>query len=298
VRRYAAVEFTILHNGIYLYLADGLIDPACRDRVTVEEIANLFGPWDVLHLARLRVGSSWLGLTDCSKYVRREPGRGIAVLDTSIAFDERWAQMPKKLRSSIRNARNRIKARGGARVSIAIHDDLVAAFDRHVALESAGWKGAHDGALANAHWKRNPWAAYLRESRTAQIHALYIDGTLAASICGAVHAGTFAAMYTTYDESFSDLSPGSVLWAELISSCCADPTIQRIDCLAWHPWLERWAFDQEPTYELLAFNSGVRGKLTKIAYRTRAWHRSRRSWSVPRRNRRPHSPDAPASGLQ
>ena len=285
VHRYAGVVFTILHNGIYFYLVDGLVDPAVRDRITIEDLADVFDCWDVLHLARLRVGSPWLELADAHKHVRSEPGPGVAVLDTSMAFDERWVQMPKKLRASIRNARNRIEACGGAEIAVARCDDVAAAFDRHIELEAAGWKGTGGAALAHTAWKQDPWRAYVRASGSPEIHTLTIGGRLAASLCGTLHAGTFSAMFTTYDEGLSEFSPGSVLWAEVIASCCADNTIRRFDSLAWHPWLDRWAFDHEPTYELLAFNSGARGNLARLGYRLRSrsadLRRRLRSWPAP-----------------
>lgn len=271
VRRCAGMDFTILHNGVRFSLIDGLVDPAMRDRITVAEVADVFGRWDVLHLLRLRVGSPWLDLADSAEYMRAIPGQSVAVLDTSMAFEERWAQMPKKLRASIRTARNRIDARGGAGRIVATHDDVAAAFDQHVALEVAGWKGRTRGAaLAHAPRVRDSLSEYFRASDTAQVHTLHIDGRLAASICGTVHAGTFGAISITYDERLSKLSPGSVLLAAVIASCCSDPTIQRIDCLAWPAWLERWAFEREPIYELLAFNRGLRGGVAKMAYRMRS----------------------------
>ncbi len=265
VRRVAGIDFVILHNGLHWRLADGLIDPAVRGRITVEKVADVFGRWDVLHLCRLRLGSAWLELDGCTKHVRAEPGHGVAVLDTAMAFEERWSQLPKKLRQSIRTARNRIERRGGAEVIVSTHDDVAAAFDQHVALEAGGWKGTCGAALTHTPHIRDTWGEYLRVSASAQIHTLHIDNRLAASICGTAHAGTFVALFMTYDESLAELSPGSVLFAELIEHCCADPTILRLDALGWAKWLDRWAFDPEPTYELLAFN-GLRGGVAKLGY--------------------------------
>jgi CelD/BcsL family acetyltransferase involved in cellulose biosynthesis len=268
-RRFTGIDFTILLNVPFepseSRLADGVIDRALGARITVEEVACVFGRWDVLNLSQLRLGSPWLELANCTKYVRTEAGPGSAVIDTSMAFEERWARMPRKLRASIRAARRRIEARGGAQVSVA-NAHAAAAFDEHVALEAAGYKGVRRMALAQTSSMRDLWRDYLLASDTAQIRTLHINGGLAASLVGSLTAGAFVAINMAYDQNLAELSPGSVLWADLIESCCADPTVQRIDCLGYPRWAYRWAMEREPTYSLLAFNDGLRGAVAKMGW--------------------------------
>lgn len=261
VRRVAGINWTILSN----VWADGLIDPQLHDQITLAEATGMFGRWDVLNLRGLRAGSPWLALADSSKYVRLDPGRGVSILDTSTPFEERWAKMSKNLRGSIRTARNRIEARGGATFRVAIHDDVPGAFDQYVALEAAGWKSATGGTLEQRSWMRDVWREYLLRSETAQVRMIHIDGRLAAALFGTSLSGAFTAHKVAYDERFSTLSPGSVLWADLVESCCADPAIRRIDCVGWYPWHDRWGVDREEQYSLLAFADGSRGRIAEAA---------------------------------
>lgn len=268
VRRVAGVSFTILSEVRVDHepLAESVVGSASRHAIGFDDLAGTTGPWDVALLRRLRAGSPWLELVDGTQHVRDEPGFGVAVLDTSIGVEERWAGMSRHLRASIRAARRRVEARGGATVAVATGDDVGAAFDRFVALEAAGWKGARGTALAQAPAMRDTIRAFLIASGAAQVRSLYCEDTLAASLFGVSVAGTFAAMKTTYDERLAELSPGSVLWADLIEACCADPAIGRLDGIAWTPWLERWGMEREPTYSLIAFNRGFRGRAAKLGW--------------------------------
>jgi CelD/BcsL family acetyltransferase involved in cellulose biosynthesis len=135
-----------------------------------------------------------------------------------------------------------------------------------VALEAAGYKGVRRMALAQTSSMRDLWRDYLLASDTAQIRTLHINGGLAASLVGSLTAGAFVAINMAYDQNLAELSPGSVLWADLIESCCADPTVQRIDCLGYPRWAYRWAMEREPTYSLLAFNDGLRGAVAKMGW--------------------------------
>jgi hypothetical protein len=268
VRRIAGVNFRILSEARVDHepLAESLIGSGDDGAIGFDDLADLSGPWDVALLRRLRAGSPWLELADGTKLVRDEPDFGVAVLDTSMGFDDRWAAMSSSLRASIRAARRRIEARGGMTVAVATGEEVGAAFDAFVALEAAGWKGARGTALRKTPAMRDVLRGYLLASGTAQVRSLHCEGTLAASVFGVSLAGAFVAMKVTYDERLAELSPGSVLWADLIEACCADPAIARLDGVAWTPWLERWGMDREPTYTLIAFNSGFRGSAAKLGW--------------------------------
>lgn len=229
----------------------------------------------MLWLLGLRAGSPWLELADAA-LVRAEPDRGAGVLDTSLAFGDCWRAVPKNMRNSIRKARRKIDEQGGAEVVVATGPDVAAAHERFVELEASGWKAHQLNALANMPIEGGLWRDYLRVADTAQVRSLRIDGRLAAAQITVTRARTLFLLRIAYDEEFASLSPSNVLMADLLEACCNDPAIDRIDCLMWQPWQQRWGMAREPTYSLVMFNQRtVRGLAARAA--RRGWERFNRA---------------------
>ena len=67
-------------------------------------------------------------------------------------------------------------------------------------------------------------------SRRVVIRSLLIDDRPAACQLTVLVQDTLYLLRTAYDESLQHLSPGDILMADLISTACDDPTINRIDC--------------------------------------------------------------------
>ena len=272
LRRVAGVAFNVLSEvrlgAAELPLADSLIEvPPSGGRSRFDDLLDVTAPWDVVFLSRLRIGSPWLELAAGSKHVHDEPDVGVGVLDTSVALDERQAALPRNMRDTIRKARRRIDQRGGVAVRVAPGPAVAEAYDGFVTLEAAGWKGLNGTALAQTPWMRDMLRDYLLACDTAQVRALYIDGRLAASQFGVRVAGVLSLMYVTFDEDVADLSPGNVLMADLVESCCGDPSVERIDCGGWQPWHQRWGMIREPTYSLVAFNRrSPRGMVARMGW--------------------------------
>jgi CelD/BcsL family acetyltransferase involved in cellulose biosynthesis len=190
------------------------------------------------------------------------------VLESDLAFSERWQGVSKNMRDSIRKARRRIEERGGAEIVVTAGGEIGEAFERFVQLEASGWKAGQGGALAQTPLERALWRDYLPIAPDAQIRELRIDGALAAAQITVSTARTLFLPRIAYDENLAELSPSNVLMAELLESCCGDPAIDRIDCMEWQPWHPRWGMVREPTYTLVAFNSAtIRGNAARGARR-------------------------------
>ena len=239
-------ESQVLHG-------EGLLDRRLIRGPRLRELLDASGPWDVLRLTGLRSVSPWLELADCAQ-VQVEADGGVGVLDTSGGIDECWGAIHKNMRHSIRKARRRVSASGDASVVVATGSDVAGAYEAFIALEASGWKGRGAGALVKMAQERELLRDYLRVSGTAQIRSLHIDGRLVASQVAVTVARTLFLWRIAYDQRFSALSPSNVLMADLVQTCCADPGIDRIDCLVWQPWHARWGMAREPTYSLLDFN--------------------------------------------
>jgi CelD/BcsL family acetyltransferase involved in cellulose biosynthesis len=268
VRRAGPVNLILLHRVRFgeaqLLYADGLLDREAFGRRGLRELVDASGPWHVLRLEGLRLGSPWLELADAG-LVRGEPERGVGVLDASLAFDECWRAVPKNMRNSIRKARRKMDENGGAEVSVATGTELSAAYERFLELEASGWKAG--GALADMPLEEGLWRDYLRVADTAQVRSLRIDGRLAAAQITVTWGRTLFIPRIAYNEELANLAPGSVLMADLLEACCNDPAIDRIDCMMWQPWHQRWGMAREPTYSLTLFNHRtVRGFAARAAW--------------------------------
>ncbi len=295
VRSVGAVRLTLLSQvrvgESQLPYADCLLDRDAFGRRSLRDLVELSRPWHVLWLTGLRAGSPWLELAGDGALVRPERDDGAGILDTRLDADASWRAVPKHMRHAVRNARHRIAALGGAEVVVATGGDLDEAFDHHVALEAAGWKGRAGTALSVRPIDRELLRDYLAVEPSAQIRCLLIGGRLAATQVAATVSRTLFLRRIAYDEQFAACSPSNVLMADLLETCCEDPSIDRIDCLAWQPWIPRWGMIREPTYSLVAFNHhtlrGSAAHLSRGGWERVCAHRAGRTQQLERRSRRP-----------
>jgi hypothetical protein len=243
---------------------------AAAPSVEIDDLLRAAGPWDVVNIRSRRAGSPWVVLAASKGWAKEEPDGGVGILDTRSRAGEWWPSLPKNMRDSVRKARGRIAASGSSEVVVSTGAELPAAYERFVALEASGWKGAEGTALSNRPAWRDVLGHYLRTEDTAQIRSLDVGGRpVASQICVSV-GSTLVLMKVTYDEQLGRLSPGNVLMANLVEACCENPEIDRIDCTVWQDWHQRWGMVREPTYRILAFNQhSVRGRAAEAAWNVR-----------------------------
>jgi CelD/BcsL family acetyltransferase involved in cellulose biosynthesis len=229
-------------------------------------------PWDVLNLRNRRMGSPWVTAASegSAVLVLEEPDGGAGILDTRMSADEWWRTLPKNMRDTIRKTRGRLAAAGGSEVIVSTGADVPGAYDEFVALEAAGWKAREGSALRFRPAWRRVQGEYLAGAPTAQVRSLRIGGRLAASQLSVTSGRSLALMKVAYDEELSRLSPGNVLMADLVEASCEDPGIDRIDCVVWQDWHQRWGMTREPTYRVLAFNRhSLKGIGAEAAWKAR-----------------------------
>jgi CelD/BcsL family acetyltransferase involved in cellulose biosynthesis len=246
--------------------ADAVVAP--RTNVDFDGLVGISGAWDVLSLRSRRIGSPWVALVSNKSYVEEEPDGGAGILDTRMEADEWWRGLPKNMRDSIRKTRSRIAASGGSEVAVSTGAQLPAAYDEFVTLEASGWKAQEGTALQQRPAWRELLGDYLRVAPTAEVRSLHIGGRLAASQLSVTCGGSLFLLKVAYDEELAHLSPGNVLMASLVEACCQTPGVERIDCLVWQDWHQRWGMTREPTYRVLAFNShSAKGRAAGVAWK-------------------------------
>jgi hypothetical protein len=129
--------------------------------------------------------------------------------------------------------------------------DVRIALEEFLLLENAGWKGRQRTSLAADRFH----AAFTREAVNnlaerdlCRIHSFKLDGKVIASLIVFVQSGHAWTWKTTYDETLSQYSPGTLLIMRITESHLEDPNIQITDSCAVedHPVMTRlWAERRE-----------------------------------------------------
>ena len=257
-------------SGFGLF-ADGLFDKGFGEVALADIVANA-GAWHVLRLERLRLGSPWLTMKGVAGKFEDEPSQGVGVLDTN-RDPETWRnQLPKNMRHSVAKARARAERVGGVSIETETGLGVLDAFNQYVALEATQKKGLWGSSLSQKPRNLRLLRDYLTSVETSQVRRLFIDGRLAACQLSVVVNRTLFLLNIAYDEKQAHLSPGNLLMADLVESCCKDPSIDRIDCTVWQPWHQRWGMVREPTFTFTAFNSrSIKGRAVGIAWPLRRY---------------------------
>jgi hypothetical protein len=238
--------------------------------IEVDDLMRASGAWDVVNIRSRRIGSPWVELAASKGWVQEEPGGGVGILDTRLGAEEWRQSLPKNMRDSVRKARGRVAATRGSEVIVSTGSEVPAAFAEWVALEASGWKGVEGAALAHRPEWRDVLGHYLSLTESAQVRSLLVDGRVVASQICVTCDRSLVLMKVAYDEELARLSPGNVLMADLVEACCESPDIDRIDCMVWLDWHQRWGMVREPTYRILAFNQrSVRGRAAQAAWNVR-----------------------------
>lgn len=139
-----------------------------------------------------------------------------------------------------------------------------------LALEAAGWKGRERTALVIDRFR----AAFAREAihRLAEqdfcrIHSLKLNGKTIASLIVFIESGTAYTWKTTYDEAYSEFSPGTLLMMETTRQHLDDPNIVITDSCAVpdHPVMSRLWTERRPIGTMLIGLTPAAGRATRQA---------------------------------
>jgi CelD/BcsL family acetyltransferase involved in cellulose biosynthesis len=260
---------------------DGLISARCSPAALWRELLATFAragePIDMVYLAKMHEESAFLALARATSGPVEEEWRygGYSMVPTDRPADDWFGAASKNLRGSIRKARNRLERAGSSRVTVArTPEDVQSAFDRYVDLEAQGWK-AGAGALANRPRELIVLREFLQacaETDQASIRTLWVDDQVAAMHLEAVVGSRLVLFKITYNQSLSQLAPGTLLMADLVRSCCDDPDVQVIDLLTDYDWHDRWKPTKHPSFQARRFNRrrlvGLAGAATATVRRT------------------------------
>jgi CelD/BcsL family acetyltransferase involved in cellulose biosynthesis len=212
-------------------------------------------------------------------------------VDLVGTFDAYWADRSRRLQSNLRRYEKRLLADGLADrfVRTTSPAEMVAAVDRYVALETAGWKGRNGTALGSSVAQQRFYRDLMlraAEEGNASVQELWFGDQLAASrlVLSAQDKQVF--LKTTFDERFAAYAPGRLLLRHVIQQAfSAHPggvlefyTDANADQLAWataqrriqHASYYRWPFLKDMVRAVRGFRgprrlkTGVRSGHTDV----------------------------------
>lgn len=151
-----------------------------------------------------------------------------------------------------RRLKRRLEAVGTLEYRIARRpDDIRIGVEAFLSLEAAGWKGRHRTAMVMDRYQ----AAFAREATNllaerdqCRIHSLVLDGRPIAVLIVLLASGVAYTWKTTFDETYSQYSPGTLLMIETTKSHLDDPNILETDSCAVpdHPVMSRLWSERRP----------------------------------------------------
>lgn len=132
------------------------------------------------------------------------------------AFDDYWAQRPRKLIQNMRRYLRRLQSEAGAERLEVVTDPgaIAAAVDRYAVLESSGWKGREGTAVSSDNPQGRFYAEVMQELATrgeALVYELWQGENLLASRMLLLRGGMAIMLKTAFDEQFERFAPGRIL---------------------------------------------------------------------------------------
>lgn len=290
-----AVRIWELPSNPHMNLCDALIAP--EENVAVlfarllEALRDLRRPWDVLHLPNLLDGAAALRALRTASPARTLLARtGQSMYFPCADLDSALGNTTKEFRRNLRRQRRKLEQRG--RVEAALVREAEAlddAFADFLEIEASGWKGgAGRGSAIKLH---PPLSGFYREliaefgaGNRCLINLLKLDGkTVAAQFC-LLFGNRANLLKIAYDERFSAEAPGSQLLHEMLSHCCAAPSLDELSLVTGPAWaVGRWNPEAHAVWTARVFNATPRGLAVHAMTHLRTiWERAKAARLRPR----------------
>jgi hypothetical protein len=221
-------------------------------------------PWDLARFKRVPQRSLLLDVIRASgvRWALTDSG-GSAYCDVTSA-----AALTKLSKENLRNV-NRIARRTesaiGPTKSTSVVDATVSttAYDRFVAIESAGWKGTEGTGLGADLRAQRFFREVVRRFQPggdARLNFLSIGGRDAAAQLAVRSSRTWYIVKIGFVPEFRDSAPGNILLKWFLDEAVADPTVDEVSLTTSPPWASRWHFQVESCYNVLIYGDSWRGR--------------------------------------
>lgn len=202
-------------------------------------------------------------------YYRSErPSRVSPRLDVTTSWQGYIGSLPRKRTSRWERQNRRLRDAGEVRVGrLDDSTDVDRLVDRFIDVESRSWKEREGTSIRG----RGLAAFYhelcraLAERGWLQPWWLEFDGRMIAFILGVVFQGTYYVLKTSYDESYSRLSPGVCLFHDTIRGAF-EAGVDHVDFLGERAkWKCEWASGEQAHATVALYPRGPAGAVRYLA---------------------------------
>lgn len=255
----------------HMDLSDALVAPeetgASLFPPLIEALRRRTGrPWDAIHLRNLLDDALVLRALRAAALSRvRIVRTGQSMYFPCSDMDTAMRNASKDFKRNLRRQRRKLEQRGRVEVSLVQeHIALQDAFSDFLSVEASGWKG--DGGRGSAITLHPQLVAFYRDlmaesapANRCSINLVKLDGkAIAAQYC--LICGKRASLLKiAYDEAFSAEAPGQQLLHEMLTDCCASPSITELSLVTGPQWaVGRWNPEAHDTWTALVFNTTPR----------------------------------------
>lgn len=254
--------------GVYLHpleaswaLASPLIgrNAASLTRAFVETCRHHDTSWNLLFLSGISPQS--VQFRELVRGFRRDFSMGLGtssmrrVADLQYGVDGFLANRASKFRSNLRRARRRAEKSGILYEYLpesATTQQALAWFERALRIEALSWKGKTDTGIIDGPMKvfYQVMLPMLAERKSLRFVFVTLDGQDIAYCFGANFNGQFRGLQMSYDDAYSEHSPGSLAQFEMIIRLCEEK-IQSYDLGSDMDYKQHWAEEGLETVALV-----------------------------------------------
>ncbi len=276
-RRIFGFSFRVLRtpSSIYLPYWDAIVDVSAVPHDLFDEFLNLLnkeyaGKWHCLEFNGLLKDA---GLFELITATQKTNILTYATLKYNVLrcrpVTEIRKALSKKVRANIRQATNRVKKLGDVEfVSHTDAESLPVALKTFLDLESSGWKSKENSSVkqnSQIHKFYNLLIGTYPDDQEGwcEIDELRVDGKPIASIVCLIMRKTMYAVKIGYDEDFSKVSPGILLFNWSIERYCGLEGFTHINFVSDTRWASSWKPAIVRTKSIEIYSPSLWGKLLR-----------------------------------
>jgi CelD/BcsL family acetyltransferase involved in cellulose biosynthesis len=201
-----------------------------------------------------------------------------AWLDCSQGVDHALAAVSKSFRQNLKRLTRRAESTGALQYhAVTRPDELDAALEQFLAIESSGWKKDSGTAIAQDPKLVEFYRRLVHDfgaSGQCRINLLTLDGVTVAAQFGLVSDRQLNLLKIGYSNDHTSIAPGNLIMRDTIEQVCADPALDRLCFVTHPPWAHLWKPNLTSVDYVTLFPATLAGKL---AFTLSNWMKSRRT---------------------
>ena len=257
----------------HIVLSDLICDPTKVDSPDLDSLITRLSRekkigWSVLDLSAFSSDSQICRLLGSGREGVREKSKSAYF---SIVNGDYQNGLSKKFIKNIRRLESKASREVGP-VTANIEEanrDLADLLEIFLEMEASGWKGEKGTSTAIKHddtlvaFYKELVSLFSEDNRLA-IHVLSIDGVPAASQLCIRFDAVWYLLKIAYNEDLREYGAGNLLMLQVLDAASGDSAIDELNLVTAPDWSSRWHLENRDVYGYQAFNTNIKGRLTRV----------------------------------